>query len=62
MRDGHSILAGTGRPLVAVAKKLEGHLPLNHQTKRDLEAFERAIEDPRVVAIFDEKVREQEGR
>jgi hypothetical protein len=62
MRDGLSILTGTGRPLVALAKKLEGQLPLTRRTTRDLEAFERAIEDPRVVAIFDEKVREQEGR
>lgn len=62
MRDGLSILAGTGRPVVALARKLQEQTPLNHQTERDLEAFERAIEDPRVIAIFEEKVREQDGR
>lgn len=55
-------MASCGRPAVNQLQKLNSELAIDRRLDWDIEVFARTIEDPRVLAIYEEKIREQEGR
>ena len=62
MRDGHLIRGAVGRPAISMVRKLNSQMPIDRRCDRDIDVFERVVEDPRFLEIADEKIREQESR